>query len=72
MSGTAQAPQGMVTAPRLPELQECLENSLRDAQGGIVGVSVQGQELDSVILVGPFQLQIFYNSMVLRRDSREN
>ena len=44
--GTAQAPQGMGTAPRLPELQEGLDNALRDAQGGIVGVSVRGQELD--------------------------
>ena len=46
MLGTAQAPQGMVPAPRLPELQECLDSAARDAQGGVVGVSVQGQGLD--------------------------
>ena len=44
--GTAQAPQGMGTAPRLPELQEGLDTAPRDAQGGIIGVSEQGQELD--------------------------
>ena len=51
--GTA---QGMV--PRLPELQERLDTALRDAQGGIVGGSGQGQGLE-LILVGPFQLRIF-------------
>lgn len=30
-------------APRLPDLQEPLDNTRRDAQGEIVGVSVQGQ-----------------------------
>ncbi|RMC08346.1 hypothetical protein DUI87_14588 [Hirundo rustica rustica] len=30
----------------LPELQERLDNAPRGAQGGIVGVSVQGQRLD--------------------------
>ena len=44
---TAQAPQGMGTAPRLPELQERWDSAARDAQGGVVGVSVQGQGLDS-------------------------
>ena len=55
---TAQAPQGMGTFPRLPELMECLEDTTpRDGQGGIVGVSVPGQELDWVIFVGPFPLK---------------
>ena len=40
--GTTQAPQGMGTAPRLPELQEHLDSTRRDAQGRAVGVSVQG------------------------------
>ena len=44
--GTAQAPQGMGTA------RGC--QSSRDTQGGIVGVSVQGQELDWMVLVGLF------------------
>ena len=33
--GTAQAPQGMGTAPRLPELQEHLDSAARDGQAGI-------------------------------------
>ena len=45
--GAAQAPQGMGTAPRLPELQECLDT--RDAQGGVAEVSVPW-----MIPVGPF------------------
>ncbi|TRZ11426.1 hypothetical protein HGM15179_015680 [Zosterops borbonicus] len=40
----------MGTALRLPELQESLDSSARGAQGGIVGVSVQGQGLDWIIL----------------------
>ncbi|RMC08341.1 hypothetical protein DUI87_14583 [Hirundo rustica rustica] len=40
----------MGTAPGLPELQERLDNAPRLAQGGIVGVSVQGQGLDWMIL----------------------
>ena len=43
--GTAQAPQGMGPAPRLPELQEHLDTTPRDAQGGIGGVCVQGRSL---------------------------
>lgn len=34
---TAQGPQGMVTFPRFPELQEHLNNALRDAQGVCAG-----------------------------------
>ena len=63
--GTAQAPQGMGTALRLPELQERLDSAARDAQGGIGGVSVQGQGLDWMILEDPFQLRILCDSMIL-------
>ncbi|TRZ12836.1 hypothetical protein HGM15179_014249, partial [Zosterops borbonicus] len=48
----------MVPAPRLPELQKRLE----DAQGGIVGVSVQGQGLDLMIPEGPSHLRIFWDA----------
>lgn len=34
-------------------------------EGGIVGVFKQGQELDSVIFLGPFHLRIFHDSMIL-------
>lgn len=52
MLGIHQAPQGRGTAPKLPELL---------GRGGIVGLAVQGQELDSVIPLGPFQPRIFHN-----------
>lgn len=57
-----QAPQGMVTALRLPEL--------RDAQGRITGVSVQGQEMDSVLLVGLLPLRTFHDSVVSLKMSQ--
>ncbi|RMC02926.1 hypothetical protein DUI87_20119 [Hirundo rustica rustica] len=56
----------MCMAPRLPELQEHLDSALKDAQGGIVGVTVQGSELDSIILVDPLQFNGFYDSMTAR------
>lgn len=34
------------------------------AHGGIIGVSVQGQELDLLIPVGPFELRRFCDSEV--------
>lgn len=46
MSGAEEAPQGMETFPTLPELQQHLDSALRDAQGRIVMVLVQGQGLD--------------------------
>lgn len=46
--GSEQAPQGLVMAPRL------LRRRL--AHGGMVGATVQGQELDSMALWVPFQL----------------
>lgn len=55
--GTEQAPQVMGTAPRLLELQECLGHALRDAQAGIF---LCGPFWDWMILVGPFQVRIFY------------
>ena len=50
-AGTAQTPQGMGTAPELQEFgQHC------QGYPGIIGVSVQGQERDS-ILVGSLLTQ---------------
>lgn len=46
----------------LPELQERVDSAPRDARGGIVGAA-QGQGLDSVISVGPFQLRVFRGSV---------
>lgn len=43
-------------APKLPELAECLDNTLKDVQGGVVGVSLQ---LDPMIPVGPFPVRMF-------------
>lgn len=60
--------RGFFVALRLPEFQECLDNSPRDAQGwdywGIIGVSVQGQELDW-ILGGSFLLRTFCDDPVV-------
>lgn len=59
--GTEQALQGMVMAPRPPELQELLDNALKDARSEILVFSVQGNpkksELD-MILMCLFQLRI--------------
>ncbi|TRZ22540.1 hypothetical protein HGM15179_004524 [Zosterops borbonicus] len=52
----------MGTAPRLPELQEGLDNAPRD---GIIVVSVQDQ--DSMILEGLFQFRIFFESEMLKK-----
>ncbi|RMC01774.1 hypothetical protein DUI87_21792 [Hirundo rustica rustica] len=43
--------------PRLGQLWS-LDSAARDARGGIVGVSVQGQGLDPMILVDPLQLGV--------------
>lgn len=64
-SGIEHALQGIVTAPRLPEIQEALDTAPRIAQGGIDGVSVQGHELNCMAPVGHFQLGIFSASMTM-------
>lgn len=54
-------PRAMVTAPSLT-VQEVL-GQYSQAHGAALGDGpVQGQKLDSVILVGSFQLRIFYYS----------
>ncbi|RMB97374.1 hypothetical protein DUI87_26102 [Hirundo rustica rustica] len=52
----------MVTAARLPQLQEPLDATPRNAQATTVGLSVQGQGLDSMILLPPSQLSPFCSS----------
>lgn len=43
----------------MEKFKECLDNI--QAQGGIVwGSPVQGRELDIMILMGPFQLEILH------------
>lgn len=44
----------------LPELSKSLDNTLRHWVG-FLGCPVQGQQLDSTILMGPFQFSVFYN-----------
>jgi len=48
------AAQGSEHGPKLPELKQHLD---------VLGAPVWSQVLDSVILVGPFQLSIFYDSV---------
>lgn len=45
------------------ELQERWDSAPRDAQAGIVGPSVQGQQSESVVRMGPFQLRTFHDSV---------
>lgn len=62
--GPEQAPQVMVTVPRLTEPKKHLENTLRH-RVGLLGRPVQGQQLDLMILVGPIQLRICYDPMII-------
>lgn len=54
---TTEQPQ---LVPTLPELKKHLENMLRHVVG-FSGCLVQDQDFESMILVDPFQLRIFYN-----------
>lgn len=64
MVGMEQAPQGSGNGPELPEFKECLDTALRHGVC-ILGGPVSRQWLDSMILVGFFQLGIFCNSVIL-------
>ena len=57
-------PRAVVTASSLPEFKKCLDNALRHGVWFWVG-PVWSQELDLMIIVGPFQPRIFYDSMFL-------
>ena len=56
-------PREVVTAPSLPECKKHLDNTLRNMVSFLDG-PVWSQELDLMILVGPFQLRIFCDSMI--------
>ena len=56
------APQGSDHGPRLAEFKKYLDNALRH-RILILGGRVWSQELNLMILMGPFQLGIFYDSM---------
>ena len=60
--GMEQAQQGSGHGPRLTELKEHLDITLRHRVWSLGG-AVWGQELDSMILMGPIQVEIFYDSM---------
>lgn len=54
----------VVVDPSLPECTESMDCALK--LHGLVLVSlVRSRELDLMILMGPFQLQIFYDPMIL-------
>jgi len=59
-----QLAQGNGHGPRLLEFEECLDTALSH-RVWILGGAVWSQELESVTLVGPLQLRIFYNSTIL-------
>ena len=58
-----QAPQESGHSPELLEIKECLDSALSHRVWILVG-SVWSQELDSMILMGSFQLGLFSDSMV--------
>lgn len=45
-----------------------LDHTPRDAQGGTIGVSVQGQGLDWKFFVGSFQLRVFHDPMIPKTE----
>lgn len=54
----------MVIAPRLAELKEHPDDALR-RYGLVLGSSARSRELDLMILTGPCQLEIVYDSNFL-------
>ena len=66
MGSASQGGQGMEQAAQGSgcTLQEFMDNTMRH-RVWILGGPVWSQELESVVLVGPFQLRIFYGSMIL-------
>lgn len=52
-------------SPEVAGAPEAFGQCCQGCTAGIVRGSGQGQELDSITLVGPFHLRIFHNSMIL-------
>lgn len=61
-------PREVVTAPRLAEIKEHMDNALN---GLVLGSPARSRELGTVILMGPFHLEIFcsYDSKELPTTS---
>ena len=57
-------PREVVTAPSLSEFEECLDDAL-SADGLVLGSPARSRELDSMSLMGPFQLEMFYDCMIV-------
>jgi len=53
-------PREVVMKPSLCEFKEHLDNELSHV---VLGSPMRSRELDSVILMGPFQLEIFCDSI---------
>ena len=62
--GMERAAEGSGHGPEIREFKERLDTTLRH-RVWILGGPVWSQELDSMTLTGPFQLEIFSDSMVL-------
>ena len=56
-------PREVVTAPSLSEFKEHLDKAL--SYGLVLGSPARSRELDSMILRSPFQLEIFYDSVLI-------
>ena len=65
MVGMEQAAQGSGHSPELLEFKECLDAALRH-RVCCLGGPVWSQELDLMVLVGPFQFGISNDSMIPR------
>jgi len=61
--GREQTHQGSDHGPELPEFKECLDSILRHGVW-ILGGPVWSQGLDMVVPVSPFQLRMFYGSVI--------
>lgn len=56
--------QAVATETRLTEFKEDLDNAPKEKPGPL-GCPLQGQELDTMMMTGPFQMSIFQDSVIL-------
>lgn len=66
--GIKQPAQGYRHGPKLLEFKEHLDTTPRHGIS-ILGGPVQSQKLHSIVLVGPFQLWIFYSMNTARKGT---